>query len=164
MTFRPLATLAVGLFVACLATGCEEYKPKRTVKSRDTVGKTTQVVRNIKGEVEKGAKVTDGKNHETDYLGAIAGAYRTAVPQIAALRVKSDIALYEAANDTKIKTYEEFMDNIIKKGKPDGIMLPMLPFYQEYGYDPDTQELVVLEYPELKKKYDEETDKAVGRK
>ena len=43
------------------------------------------------------------------------------------------------------------MDVIIKKGKPDGIQLPMLPYYQEYGYDADAKELVVIEYPAITK-------------
>ena len=49
-------------------------------------------------------------------------------------------------------------------GAPDGIMLPMLPYYQEYGYDPDKQELVVIEYPAKKKAYQDQQDKALGRK
>ena len=56
------------------------------------------------------------------------------------------------------------MDVIIKKGKPDGIQLPMLPFYQEYGYDPEAKELVVIEYPAKKKEYQDQQDKLLGRK
>ena len=40
----------------------------------------------------------------------------------------------------------------------------MLPYYQEYGYDPDTKELVVIEYPAKKKALDEQWDKDLGRK
>ena len=72
--------------------------------------------------------------------------------------------MYEAANGEKPKTYEEFMELIIKKGQPDGIQLPMLPYYQEYGYDPEKQELVVIEYPEKKKAMQEQSDKELGRK
>src|SRR5271163_96893 len=39
----------------------------------------------------------------------------------------------------------------VKKGQPDGIMLPMLPCYQEDGYDPDETKLLVIEYPGKKK-------------
>ena len=75
------------------------------------------------------------------------------------MKVKIEMDVYEVQNGSKPKTYEEFMDQIIKKGKPDGIMLPMLPYYQEYGYDPDKQELVVIEYPAKKKAYEEQRDK-----
>jgi hypothetical protein len=40
----------------------------------------------------------------------------------------------------------------------------MLPYYQEYGYDPDKQELVVIEYPEKKKSVEAQYDKEMGRK
>jgi hypothetical protein len=55
------------------------------------------------------------------------------------------------------------MEQIIKKGKPDGIQLPMLPYYQEYGYDPDKKELVVIEYQAKKKAMEEQTARERGR-
>ena len=131
------------------AAGRKPTKPK--LQTRETLGKTTQEVRNLKPELAKGGQVTDGKIHATDYITIQADAYRTSVANIAKMKVKMDMDMYEALNGEKPKTYEEFMDMIIKKGKPDGIQLPMLPYYQEYGYDPDTKELVVIEYPEKKK-------------
>jgi hypothetical protein len=86
------------------------------------------------------------------------------VANLAKMKVKMDMDMYEAVNGEKPKTYEEFMEHIIKKGKPDGIQLPMLPYYQEYGYDPQKQELVVIEYPEKKKAMQEQTDRELGRK
>jgi hypothetical protein len=149
--------------VVALAIGCDN-KPKRTVQSRETVGKTTQEVRNLKPELAQGGEVTDGKIHATDYITIQADAYRTSVANIAKMKVKMDMDQYEALNGEKPKTYEEFMDVIIKKGKPDGIQLPMLPYYQEYGYDPDAKELVVIEYPEKKKTFQDEQDRELGRK
>ena len=159
----PLA-LAFALPVVALIVGCEAEKPKRKVQSRETIGKTTQDVRDLKAELAKGGQTTDGKIHATDYITLQADAYRTSVANIAKMKVKMDMDLYEAANDAKIKTYDEFMEHIIKKGKPDGIQLPMLPFYQEYGYDADKGELVVIENPAKKKEFDEQRDKEVGRK
>jgi hypothetical protein len=120
-------------------------------------------VRNLKPELAQGGQVTDGKIHSTDYLSLQADAYRTEVGNIAKMSVKHAIDLYEATNGEKPKTYEEFMDEIIKKGKPDGIWLPMLPYYQEYGYDPDKRELVVIEYPAKKKAMEEQTAREHGR-
>lgn len=162
--YRPLLALALSMSLLALVAGCEVDKSKRKVQSRDTIGKTTQEVRNLAPELEKGGQTTDGKIHATDYVTIQADAYRTSVANIAKMKVKMDMDMYEAANGEKPKTYEEFMEHIIKKGQPDGIQLPMLPYYQEYGYDPEKQELVVIEYPEKKKAMKEQTDKELGRK
>jgi hypothetical protein len=162
MTPRPPLALAFTLSLL-LAVGCGE-EPKAKLKSRETIGKTTQEVRNLKLELTQGGQATDGKIHATDYITIQADAYRTSVANIAKMKVKMDMDQYEALNGEKPKTYEEFMDVIIKKGKPDGIMLPMLPYYQEYGYDADKKELVVIEYPEKKKALEEQSDKELGRK
>ncbi len=122
------------------------------------------MVGNAKEELAKGGVLADSSISKTDYLTQQADAYRTTVAKAAKMRVDMDMAAYELSSGSKPKTYEEFMENIIKKGKPDGIQLPMLPYYQEYAYDVDKQELVVIEYPERKKKVDEQWDKQVGRK
>ena len=153
------------LALLTLAAGCGDDAPAGPkLKTRETLGKTTQEVRNLKPELDQGGKVTDGKIHATDYITIQADAYRTSVANIAKMKVKMDMDMYEALNGSKPKTYEEFMDVIIKKGKPDGIQLPMLPYYQEYGYDPDQHELVVIEYPAKKKALEDQYDKEVGRK
>jgi len=167
MTPRPRSLLALGfaLPLLALAVGCgAESKPKTKLQSRETLGKTTQEVRNLQPELAQGGQVSDGKIHSTDYLTLQADAYRTSVAGIAKMKVKMDMDQYEALNGEKPKSYEEFMDVIIKKGKPDGIQLPMLPYYQEYGYDPDSKELVVIEYPGKKKAFEEQQDKELGRK
>ncbi len=160
---RQLLALVCSVSLLALASGCEVDKTKRKVQARDTIGKTTQDVRNLAPELEKGGQTTDGKIHATDYITIQADAYRTIVGNAAKMRVKADMDLYEAANGEKPKTYEEFMDQIIKKGKPDGIQLPMLPYYQEYGYDPEAKELVVIEYPEKKKAMKKQSDDELGR-
>jgi len=156
--------LAFGLALLTLAVGCgDDTPPKPKLQARDTLGKTTQDVRNLKPELAQGGQVTDGKIHATDYITIQADAYRTSVGNIAKMSVKHAIDLYEASNGEKPKTYEEFMEVIIKKGKPDGIQLPMLPYYQEYGYDPDKKELVVIEYPAKKKAMEEQTARDHGK-
>ncbi len=166
MTPRLCAPLSFSLALALLfSLGCES-KPKSLGKhqTRETLRKWTQDIRNLKPELEQGGQVTDGKIHATDYITLQADAYRTAIGNIAHDHIKHAIDLYEASNGEKPKTYQEFMDEIIKKGKPDGIQLPMLPYYQEYGYDPDKKELVVIEYPEKKKAEEDLTDRELGRK
>jgi hypothetical protein len=149
-----------GLALFTLAAGCGDQAPaKPKLKARETLGKKTQEVRNLKPELAQKGQVTDGKIHSTDYLSTLADAYRTEVGNIAKMAVKHSMDLYEAQYGEKPKTYEEFMELIIQKGKPDGLWLPMLPYYQEYGYDPDKKELVVIEYPAKKKAMEEQTAK-----
>ena len=160
-----LLRYASSLALLALAAGCADETPaKPKLKTRETIGKTTQEVRNLKPELAKGGQVTDGKIHASDYITIQADAYRTSVANIAKMRVQHDMDIYEALNGEKPKTYEEFMEQIIKKGKAEGIQLPMLPYYQEYGYDPDKKELVVIEYPEKKKAMQEQSDRELGRK
>jgi hypothetical protein len=166
MTRRLGETLALasGLALLTLAVGCgDQTPPKPKLQARDTLGKKTQEVRNLKPELAQGGQVTDGKIHSTDYLSLQADFYRTTVGNLAIDAVKHSMDLYEALNGEKPKTYEEFMEVIIKKGQPDGLWLPMLPYYQEYGYDPDKKELVVIEYPAKKKAMEEQTAREHGR-
>ena len=163
--FRHTILPAFGLVLFGLVVGCGDDQPaKPKLQARATIGKWTQEVRNLKPELAKGGQTTDGKIHATDYITLQADAYRTEVAKIAKMKIDMDIRQYEALNGEKPKTYEEFMDVIIKKGKPDGVQLPMLPYYQEYGYDPDKCELVVIEYPEKKKAMQEQSDRELGRK
>jgi hypothetical protein len=164
-TVRPALAWAVALLEIAAVAGCEaQPKPARKIETRETLGKTTQEVRNLKPELAQGGEVTDGKIHATDYLTVQADAYRTSVANIAKMKVKMEMDTYEALNGKKPETYEEFMELIIKKGMAEGIQLPMLPYYQEYGYDPEAKELVVIEYPAKKKAYQEQQDRELGRK
>jgi hypothetical protein len=161
---RSALGLAFGLALVTLGAGCEDEKPaKPKIQARDTLKKTTQVVLDLKPELAKGGEVTDGKTHATEQLDLMADVYRTKVGELAKMRVQMDMAQYEALNGEKPKSYEEFMDQIIKKGKADGIQLPMLPYYQEYGYDSDKKELVVIEYPAKKKAMKDQTAKNNGK-
>jgi hypothetical protein len=154
-----------GFAVLTFVAGCGEDPPaKPKIQARATIGKKTQDVRNLKTELAQGAFQTDGKIHAKDYITLRADAYRTAIGNISEMAVKHSIDLYEAEHGEKPKTYEEFMEVIIKKGKPDGLWLPMLPYYQEYAYDPDAKELVVIEYPAKKKAMQEQSDRELGRK
>ena len=47
-------------------------------------------------------------------------------------------------------SHEVFLEEIIRKGRGDGIRLPMLPYYQEYAWDEPNQKLVVVDFPARK--------------
>jgi hypothetical protein len=151
--------LAFALPFLAVAAGCGDEKPtKPKLQTRETLNKTTQEVFELKAELAKGAVLAATDIPLADPLTQSAAAYRTEVAKIAKMKVQMDMGMYEASNGEKPKTYEEFMEVIIKKGKPDGLQLPMLPYYQEYAYDTDKKELVVIEYP-AKKKAMEDQDK-----
>ena len=139
-------------------------KPKDEVKSRPIVGQKTQDVRNLAEELKKGAVLADTKIPVADPLTQSAKGYIFATTQLAIDQVTYSIRLYEAEHGEYPKTYEEFMENIIRKDKPDGIMLPQVPFYMAYAYDVPNHQLVILKYPDIEKKFDEQQDRKLGRK
>jgi hypothetical protein len=162
---RHTLALSVALPLLALSAGCGEEAPaKPKIQARDTLNKKTQNVLELKPELANGAILADTEIQVADPLTQAADAYRTTVAKIGKMAVQQAIGMYEATNGEKPKTYEEFMEVIIKKGKPDGIQLPMLPYYQEYAYDSDKKELVVVEYPAKKKAMQEQSDRELGRK
>ena len=70
--------------------------------------------------------------------------------------------IHQAMHGKAPDTYEEFMETIIAPGTPDGVSLPMLPFYQEYAFDPESKKLVVVEFPAKKEQRRQETTGASG--
>jgi hypothetical protein len=144
------APLAVALLV--LAAGCEgEPRAKKrakatvTVQPRETIGKTTQDIRELEPEVQQGAQVASGKITAKDPITLSGNAYVTAIGQIEIGKIQKAMDLYHAEHDRYPETLQEFMDQIIK---PNGIRLSQLPAYQEYAYDAANHKLVVLEYPD----------------
>jgi hypothetical protein len=134
------------------------------VKSRPIIGKKTQDVRKLDEELKKGAVLADTRIPVADPATQAAKGYVFATTQLAIDQVTYTLRIYEAEHAEYPKTYEEFMENIIKKDKPDGILLPEVPFYMAYAYDVPNHQLVILKYPELEKRFDEQQDKKLGRK
>ena len=154
---------ALALVLVGLLSGCETAPSKSSKKLRETVGKTTQNVLKLEDALADGGQLASDKITATDPLTVNSEAYKTSVAKIAKMRIAQDIAIYEVTNEKKPETYEEFMTAIIKKDQPDGIQLPMLPFYQEYAYDAKNYALVVVEFPAKKADYEKERDKELGR-
>ena len=155
------------IVVVMLASGCEPppaEKPAATkpkVETRKTVGKTTQKVLDLAEAQAKGGVVAD-ITAERSGLDAVTGAYRSAVGQVSILAVEHKMQLDKAEHGSSPKTHAEFMKRIIQPGGPEGIALPMLPYYQEYAFDPERQGLVIVEFPELKAQREKETTGAAG--
>jgi hypothetical protein len=123
---------------------------KDQVKPREVIGKTTTDIRETKSELGKGAVVADNAGAVRKEIFAPSKYYVVSIDRVAAMNVKHAVDLYQAETGAYPKDYDEFMKNVIKKGQPDEVRLPQLPYYQEYSYDAEKHELIVLEYPARK--------------
>ena len=114
------------------------------VQTRKTIKQTTQNVMELSEALAQGGARAD-LSIQGQGLEVASEAYRTSVGKLSIIAVDQKMSFFEAETGRKPKDYAEFMGRIIEKGKPDGIMLPMLPYYQEYAYAPDAKGLVVVD-------------------
>lgn len=126
-------------------------KAAEPVKSKEILGKTTTDIRDTGAELAKGAVVANNQAEATKSVFAPSKQYISAIDRVAAMNIQHAVELYRAETGEYPKDYDDFMKNVIKKGQPDEIRLPKLPFYQEYSYDAPTHQLIVIEYPDRKK-------------
>ncbi len=120
-------------------------------RARPIIGQKTTDIRDAQAELQQGgAQVSSGKITAKDPITIQGNAYVSIVGQASVLQIQHALDLYHAQYEKYPETLQEFMDEIIK---PNGIALPQLPTYQEYGYDAQNHRLVVLEYPEIKQKF-----------
>jgi hypothetical protein len=131
------------------------------IQTRKTLNQKTQTVLLLADAIKDGG-VRAEMSIKSQGLGIAADAYRTSVGKLSIIAVDQKMSFFQAEKDRKPKDYQEFMDKIIEPGKPDGIQLPMLPYYQEYAYDPEAYELVVIEFPAKKEQRQKETTGAAG--
>ena len=131
------------------------------IQTRKTLNQKTQTVLLLEDAIKDGG-VRAEMSIKSQGLGIAADAYRTSVGKLSIIAVDQKMSFFQAEKDRKPKDYQEFMDKIIEPGKPDGIQLPMLPYYQEYAYDPEAYELVVIEFPAKKEQRQKETTGAAG--
>jgi len=155
--------LLAPMTAAVVVIGCSgpAEPPPAAVQTRQTLNKKTQNVLELSDALGQGG-VRAEMSIKSQGLGVAADAYRTSVGKLSVIAVEQKMALFQAENDRKPQDYAEFMARIIEPGKPDGLMLPMLPYYQEYAYDPDAKELVVVEFPAKKEQRQKETTGASG--
>ncbi len=163
----PLAIpLGLGLALALALNGCDQPTGSTRPKSKGPatevveqaptpppaepkreliVGKTTQEIGNA-AEKQPGA-VDSARPRITarDPITLQGNAYVVAMGQTAINNIKHALDLYQAETGEYPRTYEEFMEKIIKANN---IALPKLPPYQEYVYDAPTHQLLVREFPD----------------
>lgn len=162
---------SIGAVVAVLAlavAGCEPPKPKQIsattppVQTRKTIGETTQNVLPLEEALRQGGQLAEMSITGGGLEAITSDAYRTSVGKIGIMAVEHQLQLVEAEHGPKPMGYDEFMAKVIGKGKPEGIQLPMLPYYQEWAYDPEQKKLVVVEFPLKKEQRRQETTGASG--
>ena len=145
---------SLGLSLVVASIGCLKPTDSGTteprVQTRKTIGKTTQNVLELEAARQAGG-VPASMAINSSGIGVSADAYRTSVGTMAVLAVEQKMQMHRAQFGKLPENYERFMDDIIGPGKPDGLHLPMLPYYQEYAYDPTSHKLVVIEFPNKKK-------------
>jgi len=145
-------------FGGCEADTKEAVAP---IQTRKTIGKTTQNVLELKEALAAGG-VLAGSAAEGGGLEVYADAYRSSVAKIAGIAVTQKMQMYEAEHGSVPATHADFMTHIIEPGKPNGLALPMLPYYEEYSFNPQTKSLVVVEFPAKKEQRQKETTGASG--
>ena len=137
-----------------------EAKPA-PVQTRQTLNKTTQNVLELSDALKQGGVLAE-TSIQGSGLEIASEAYRTQVGKAGSLAVQQKMNLYQAEHGEYPKTYDQFMTRILGKGQPDGIALPMLPYYQEWAYDVENRKLVVVEFPAKKEQRQRETTGAAG--
>ncbi len=145
---------SLGLALMITSVGClkpnDAETTKPTVQTRKTIGKTTQNVLELKAARQAGG-IPAPMAITSSGIDVAADAYRTSIGKIAVLAVEQKMQMHQAQFGKLPENYASFMDDIISPGKPDGLQLPMLPYYQEYAYDPTSHKLVVVEFQNKKK-------------
>ena len=158
-SFVVLSLLALPAFCGgCEANTKEAVAP---IQTRKTIGKTTQNVLELNEALAAGGVLAES-TAEGNGLEVYADAYRSSVAKIAGIAVTQKMQLYKAEHESVPATHADFMDHIIEPGKPNGLALPMLPYYQEYSFDPQTKSLVVVEFPAKKEQRQKETTGSSG--
>jgi hypothetical protein len=160
--FRFIRTYGLLLGIVVLTGGCFSPKPPSAENSADgggvtaseatprqTLNKTTQNVLKLDDALATGGVRDGGQVSSTNPLMQTADVYRTQVAKVGGMAVQQAIQLRNAQSiqDPKPLTHAQFMAEIIKPNQPDGIQLPMLPYYQEYAWDESAQALVVVNFP-----------------
>ena len=159
---------AVVALFGCVAIGCgpQAKQPasstQKPIETRKTLGKTTQNVMPLADALRQGGQPAEMSITGGGLEAVTAEAYRTSVGKIGIAAVEHQLHLVEAEHGPKPMNYDEFMTTVIGKGRPDGLQLPMLPYYQEWAYDPDTKKIMVVEFPLRKEQRQQETTGASG--
>jgi hypothetical protein len=154
--------LLQGLVVSLLASGgcmppsAENDVPRAPRRSdpqerKSILQRSTRDVRDASKELAKeGTQEAKPHMENTNIIRYQFDAALDLTAKVAKIQIKNAVDTFWALNGRYPKDYAEFKREIIDANPT--LRLPELPYYQEYGYDPETHELIILEYPDRKKK------------
>ncbi len=125
-------------------TAAKKQQPKGPILKR-----TTQEIREARKEVAKGARRVQPQIQASEPITLAGSAYAHIISRATQLKIKHAVDLFHAEHGRYPKDFDEFYTKIIRANN---IRLPALPAYQKYGYDEQKHELVILEYPDIKRK------------
>lgn len=128
----------------------EESRPRSILNER------TSDIRDAQAEQGKGGVVTPPKIVSKDPIRIMGNAYVSIVGQASVLKIKHALDIFKAQNERFPNDTQEFMEQVIRANN---IALPRLPYYQEYAYDAQTHQLVIMEYPARKEARERELEK-----
>jgi hypothetical protein len=112
------------------------------------IGQRTTDIKDAAQELGSGrAQVASTKIVKKDPISIHGNAYVSIIGRTSILKIQQAVNLYHAANDRYPKDLTEFLTEIINANN---IALPVLPPYQEYGYDEKDHALIILEYSDIK--------------
>jgi hypothetical protein len=168
---RPWPAAVIPFALALILAGCDQpgsTRPRAKLKPLDEVAEApapepqsapapvaprpilnqrTQDIRDASQERKAGGVDKAPRIIAKDPILLTGNAYVSIVSRAAQQNITHALDLYQAETGEFPKTYEEFMEKIIKANN---IALPKLPFYQDYAYDAPTHKLVIMEYPDRK--------------
>ena len=117
-------------------------------QSGPIIGQRTTEIRDASTELKQGGARSPRPGSSPKTRSHSTGnAYVSIIGRTSVLKIQQAVDLYHAENDRYPKDFDEFMTEIIKANN---IALPMLPPYQEYGYDEKEHKLIILEYQDRK--------------
>ena len=144
---RSNAPAVVGVDVGGDVPPAAPAAPAEPLQPRPILGRRTRDIRDPTVEAKAGGVETTPRITARDPITLSGNAYVTIIGQSSILNIQHTLDLYQATNGEYPKTREEFMEKIIKENN---IALPVLPFYQEYGYDVPNHKLIILQYDDRK--------------
>ena len=132
--------MSVLIVAISLLSGCSPQEKKSAKKDPSGIfGKTTDEIGEFDPAANRDVKVEDGT--DVNIVTGAAGAYGFAVRETSRLQIKRAVDLFYALEGRYPKDHDEFMSKVIKANR---IQLPVPPTTQEYQYDVENHELIVV--------------------
>jgi hypothetical protein len=130
-------------------SGSEQGSLSPAQQSGSIIHQTTREVADAQSLRQSGAVAASSKVEMGDPITISMSVYKSVRGKIPTLQIKHAVDLFNAEHGRYPRDFAEFKKEILDPF-PD-LNLPALPDYQRYGYDPQKHELVILEYPNLKR-------------